>query len=127
MCCEELRRRLRELSHLDEMTEELATFDELHEEVDAELVLEHELHINQERVVDGVEDIFLKLDVLHLLVLENDILSDAFHGKELTCSLPLDEKDLAERTFANHLLDLEVFQVRFFLVSREDVLPAGLQ
>jgi hypothetical protein len=51
--------RLREALDLHEMAEELSTLDEFHEEVDPVLVLEDVLHVNEEGVVDGVEDVLL--------------------------------------------------------------------
>ena len=66
---EELGLVLGEHTHLDQVAEELAALDELHEEVDAELVLEHILHVHEERVVNLAQNILLQLDVLHLLIL----------------------------------------------------------
>lgn len=59
LCCEESHMRLREALDLHEMAEELSTLDEFHEEVDPVLVLEDVLHVNEEGVVDGVEDVLL--------------------------------------------------------------------
>jgi hypothetical protein len=36
------------------MSKQLSTFDKLHQEVNAEFILEDELHVDKERVVDGV-------------------------------------------------------------------------
>ena len=77
---EELGLVLGEHAHLDQVAEELAALDELHEEVDAELVLEHVLHVHEERVVNLAQNILLQLDVLHLLILQNYVLPDALHG-----------------------------------------------
>ena len=59
-------------------------------------------------MVNRAEDVLLKLNVLHLLVLEDDVLADDFHGVQPLVRRVLDEEDLAERTFANHLLNLKV-------------------
>lgn len=83
LCRKELGLVLGEHAHLDKMTEELATFDKFHQEVDAVLVLEHVLHVNQKRMVNLAEDVLLKLDVLHLFVLEDDVLADDLHGVRL--------------------------------------------
>lgn len=69
LCTEESNVLLRETLDLHEMAEKLTSLNELHEEVDAMLVLEDVLHIYKEGVVNGVEDIFLKSDVLQLVVL----------------------------------------------------------
>jgi hypothetical protein len=41
------------------MSEEFTTFNEFHDKVDAEIVLEHILHVYDERMVYSVEDILL--------------------------------------------------------------------
>jgi len=53
-----------ETFHLHKVTEEFASFNELHQEVDSVLVLEDKLHVNKEGVVDRIQDVLLKADVL---------------------------------------------------------------
>jgi len=65
------------------MSEQLTTLDELHQEVDTVVVLENVVHVNDERVVDAIEDIFLQLDILELLVVNDDVLSDTLHSVDL--------------------------------------------
>mmetsp|Transcript_46424 Transcript_46424/g.61484 ORF Transcript_46424/g.61484 Transcript_46424/m.61484 type:complete len:245 (+) Transcript_46424:821-1555(+) len=121
LSCEELSLVLREHSHLNEMAEELTTLDKLHEEVDTVLVLEDILHVDEEGVVDLTQDVFLELDVFHLLVLQNDILPDDLHGVELAGLRMLDEEDLAEGTLADKLTDLEIAERGLLaLVASED-------
>ena len=60
---------LREHTNFDEMAEKLATFDEFHQEVDTELILENIFHVNKERMIDLSEDILFELDIFHLLIL----------------------------------------------------------
>jgi len=43
-----------ELSHLNQVAEELSSLDERHEEINTVLVLEYIFHINQERMIDAV-------------------------------------------------------------------------
>jgi hypothetical protein len=69
LCSEESYMVLGEALYLHEMAEELSTLDELHEEIDSVIVLEDVLHINEERVVDGVEDVLLKFNVFELIML----------------------------------------------------------
>ena len=69
LCSEESYMVLWEALYLHEMAEELSTLDELHEEIDSVLVLEDVLHINEEGVVDGVEDVLLKFNVFELIML----------------------------------------------------------
>ena len=63
------------------MTKELTALDKLHQEIDPELVLEYVLHVYEERMVDLSKDVFLKLNVFHLFVFQNDIFADAFHSE----------------------------------------------
>ena len=63
------------------MTKELTALDKLHQEIDPELVLEYVLHVYEERMVDLSKYVFLKLNVFHLLVFQNDIFADAFHSE----------------------------------------------
>ena len=51
------------------MTEKFSTLDKFHEEVNSVFILKHEFHIHKEGMVDGVQNIFLKTDVLKLVVL----------------------------------------------------------
>jgi len=108
--CEELGLVLGEVADLDEMAEELAAFDELHQEVDPVIVLEHILHINQEWVVYLAQNIFLELDVLHLLVLEDDVLADALHRVQFASCGVLHQVHLAECALADHLTNLKVLK-----------------
>ena len=108
--CEKLGLVLWEHAHLDQMAEQLTTLHKLHEEVDAELVLEDILHVHQEWVVDLSQNVFFELDVLHLFVFEYYVLSDALHGVELVGLGVLDQEHLTERALADHLSDLEIFK-----------------
>jgi len=101
---------LREHTHFDQVTEELTALDELHQEVDTVLILEDVLHVDQEWVIDLAQDVFLQLDVLHLLILENDILANDFHGEQLFGSNLLDKEHLTEGTLADQFANLEVLQ-----------------
>lgn len=101
---------LREHTHFDQVAEELTALDELHQEVDTVLILEDVLHVDQEWVIDLAQDVFLQLDVLHLLILENDILANDFHGEQLLGSNLLDKEHLTEGTLADQFANLEVLQ-----------------
>ena len=75
---------LLETFDLHEMPKKLADFDKVHQEVDPKLVLKHVLHVYEERVVNSVENILLKLDVVHLFILNDDVLADTLHSVKLT-------------------------------------------
>ena len=118
---EELGLVLREHADLDQMAEELATLDELHKEVDAVVVLEDVLHVYKEGVVDLAQDILLQLNVLHLFVLEDNVLADDLHCVQLMVGCVFDQEDFAKRALADHLADLEVLQRGWrLLITSED-------
>ena len=94
--------------NFDKVAEKFSTLNELHQEVNAVLILEYILHVHQEWMVDRVKSIFLELDVLHLLILQDDILTDALHSVELVVLLVFDEEDLSKGTLSDHFADLEV-------------------
>lgn len=108
---EELSLVLGETLDSDQVSEQLTTLDKLHEEVNSELILEDELHVNKEGVLNGIQNIFLQLDVLHLLILQNHIFPDALHGVELLVKLVLHQKYFTESTFANKLSEFKVLQL----------------
>ena len=62
------------------MLEELATLDELHDEVDAVGFLEHVVHSDDERMINLMQNQFFNLKRLYGLVLDYNIFPDAFHG-----------------------------------------------
>lgn len=106
--CKELGLVLREHAHFDQVAEEFATLDELHQEVDTVLILEYVLHVDQEWVIDLAQDVFLQLNILHLLIFENDILANDLHGEQLLGSNLLDQEHLTEGTLADQFANLEV-------------------
>ena len=109
----------------DQMSEQLTSLDEVHQEVNSVVVLEHILHVDQEGMVNSVKNIFLKLDVLHLLVFDNNVLSDTLHCVQLACGLVLHEEDLTESTLANKFSELEVLEFSLNLGPCEDLLATA--
>ena len=100
------------------MSKQLASLNENHQEIDPEIVLEHILHVDQEGMVNLIENIFFEIDVLHLVVLQDKILSDTLHGEQFTGSLLLNKEHFAESSFANQFLDLKIFKPRIALLPR---------
>ena len=84
------------------MSEKLAAFDEFHDKVDSEIVLEDILHVHDEGMIHLEEDVFLQLYVLKLLILHYDVFSDTFHGKNLLVLLILDEINFSKGSLAYH-------------------------
>lgn len=62
-------------------------------------------------MVDSVQDILLELDIFHLLVLNNDVFTDALHGKEFVGAFLLDQEDFTEGALSDHLHQLEVLEL----------------
>lgn len=108
---EELCLVLRETLYSDQVSEQLTTLDKLHEEVNSELILEDELHVDQEGMLDRIQNIFFQLDVFHLLILQNYIFSNALHGIQILVKLILHQEYLTERTLADQLSKLKVLQL----------------
>lgn len=96
--------------HFDKMSEQFTALDELHDEINAEVILEDVLHVNDERVINLKKDVLLKLNVFELLILYNYILSDALHGKYLLVLLILHQVNFSKGALANHLQDHKVLQ-----------------
>ena len=90
--------------------EDHTALDKWHHEIDAEFILENEIHVYQEWVIHGLQNILLTFEVFELLVLNDEILPDALHCIELP-HVVLDEIYLAERTLANRLHNLELFEI----------------
>ena len=70
-------------ANLDQMPEELTALNEVHQEIDACLVTEHVVHADDEGVVHLVQDLLLQLEGVHVLILEDHVLSNALHGVNL--------------------------------------------
>ena len=95
---------------LSEVAEELATFDKLHEEKDAQLVLKDELHVDEEGVINRAQNLLLPPNVLHHAIINHSVLPDHFHSiLKLSLSI-LNKKDFAECTLTKQLLYLKVSQ-----------------
>lgn len=95
-------------SVLLEMVEQLTSVDELHDEVEMELVLERELELHNERMVKLLQDVTLDSDTVKLVSLEHKFFFDAFHRVVRSKNVVLDQVHFSERPTANHLNDLEV-------------------
>ena len=77
-----LRLGLREALLLGQVLEQLATLDELHDEVDAVGLLEDVVHADDERMVHLVKDELLDLEGFDGLMLNHHVLPDALHRIE---------------------------------------------
>lgn len=110
---------LGELPRFSQVHEKLTTSDKLHDEEDLHVGLEDELHTNEEGMVSLLQDIFLKHSRFNLIVIQNDILPERFHGVHCLRILLLHQKDFSETTFADDFYDLEGVKTRWSLILFE--------
>jgi len=108
---------------------QLSSSNEGHDEVQAELRLEEVVHSHQEWVVAAEQDILLKLGVIHLIILEEHILSDGLDRVQYLILLQLCEVDFTESTPTKDDHELEVLKLDILLLPGcdEDGLPHFLQ
>lgn len=106
--CKEPCLALFEALNCDQVSEQLATLDKLHEEVNSKLILEDVLHVHEEGVVDSIQNIFFELDIFHLLVLNYNVLTDTLHSVQLTILCVLHQEHFAEGAFTDHFQNLKV-------------------
>ena len=99
---------LREASHLAQVHEEFTTSDEAHDEENLLVRLEHVAHTNQKRVVSLQQDVLFQSRGLHLIILNDDILSQGLHGVNIVRIPLLDQKDFSEGATTDDGLDHEV-------------------
>lgn len=98
------------------MPVELSSLDEVHDEVDAEVVLEDEVHAHDERVFNIVKDVLLEFEALKEVLVNDHIFADALHGIDFSCLTMHSQIDFSEGTFADQLHDLEVLETNTSLV-----------
>jgi hypothetical protein len=91
-----------------QVTIELSTLNELHDEVDSEFILEYIVHAHDEGMLHSVEDVLLKFQRLKEVLINNHILSDTLHSKDFVGVTLLYHVHLAERTFTDHLHNNEI-------------------
>lgn len=105
--------------HLIQMTEELTSLNEVHQEVNSEVVLEHIIHAHDEWVLHVVKNVLFKLKTIKEVLVDNDIFSNSFHGIDFLGNAVLNEEDFTESALTNHFLDLEIleFDLRFFYIA----------
>ena len=103
------------------MTEEFTAADELHDEVDSDWALENVFHVDKEGVVHGAQDISFEVNVVHLIVLQDSVFTDALHRVLLIrIVLVLDEVDLAESAFTKHSDLPKIWELNLVLRPRKN-------
>ena len=109
-----------------ELSEKFTSPHELHDKVNSQIVLEHVVHANKERVLDAFKQNFLLLDgCIHQVSLEEQIFAERFHGEHFFCVYVLHQVNLAEAASPKDFLDLEIFKLYEFLpLVLEEILSA---
>lgn len=107
---------LLEAAHTCQVSEELATLDKVHQEVDAIFVLENVVHGYDEWVLHLVEDVLFELQTLKEVLVYYHILANALHSIELIGLSLLYHVDLAKGTFSNKLEDVKVLETSHLLL-----------
>ena len=105
------------------MPEKFTSFDKVHDEVYSEIVLEDEVHAHNEWMLNVVEDILLKLETIEKVLVNHNILPNAFHCIDLSGDSMLCQIHFAESAFANELHDHKILQADtsfLFVLASED-------
>ena len=99
---------LLEAVELLQVSMELATSAEAHDEVDFKLGLEDEIHVDKEGVFDFQQDLLLLECFLDKVHVEKLLLAKLLQGVNGSSLFLLNNKDLAEVPSSNDSLDIEV-------------------
>ena len=76
-------------------------------------------------MLNRVQNVLFKLNILELLIFYDDVLSDALHCKELASSCLLNQEHFAECALANQFAQFEVLQLHTrLLIPGEDILAS---
>ena len=89
---------------------EVASADVFQEKVNAVFVLKDVVHREHKGMCSIEQNILFILRILDLMLVDQDVLVNTFHGVELRVLLVDDKEDLAEGPLVDHLLDLEVLE-----------------
>ena len=92
------------------VSEKTSSLDERHDEVDTLFVLENVVKVYQERVIGSFQDISLHGQVLHLIVLDYELFSDAFHGIQLSILEELCQEHFTKSASADQSQDFKLIE-----------------
>ena len=96
---------------------ELSSSNEGHHEVEPEVVLEEVLHTDEERVVALEHDVLLQNRVLHLVVLDQDVLPNGLDCKELLSRLELSKEHLSKGSSSDNHEEVEILKGDYFITA----------
>jgi hypothetical protein len=88
--------RLRKALYLVKVVVDVAAGHVAQEKIDSLLVLKHELHRVDKRMVGLKQNFFFVLDIFHLVFLEHHVLVEALHRIKLTVFSALNQKHFSE-------------------------------
>ena len=95
---------------------QLSSSNEWHDKVKAELRLEQVVHAHKEWMVAAKQDILLKFGIVHLIILEEHILSDGLDSVQQLILLKLSEIYFTESTPTEDDHELEVLKLDVLLL-----------
>lgn len=111
--CEEFHLLLAEsFGLLLQVLEDHATFYVRHYEINPEKILENIIHIDQERMVYRPQNVLFHGDIGQLIMLDDQILPNAFHGEKFACVNVLNQVYFSECPSPNKLEDFKFFKTR---------------
>ena len=100
---------LLEATHAVDVVVDVASRQVLKEEVDFQLVLKDEIHRVNEWMLRLEQNVLLVFDILHLFLLEEQVLVDALHRVHLAHLAIGNEEDLAEAALIYDFSYLKIF------------------
>mmetsp|Transcript_42273 Transcript_42273/g.40497 ORF Transcript_42273/g.40497 Transcript_42273/m.40497 type:complete len:264 (-) Transcript_42273:562-1353(-) len=106
----ELRPFFREASAVPQMHEQFSSSHESHHEEYFLLCLEHIVHSHQERMVCLEKDLLFELGTFYLIVVDDDILPETFHGIHLFAALLLHQEHLTKASSPNDFPNDEILE-----------------
>ena len=92
------------------VSEKTSSLDERHDEVDTLLVLKDIVEIYQERVIGSFQDVSLHCQVLHLIMLDDELFSAAFHGIQLSILEELCQEHFTKSTPTDQSQDFKLIE-----------------
>ena len=83
---------------VDNESEEFSSLHKIHEEINSEVVLKNVLHLNDEGVVGGAQNVPFELGAFKLLIVDDFVLSNSLHCIHSFELFVLDEENLPKRS-----------------------------
>lgn len=97
-----------EPSHFVEMSEELSSSDEVHDEIYFLLTLEDVHHLDKKWMLGLHENLFFKFGTLKLIVLNQNVFSNTLHCVNFVIRLLLHKEYLSKTPLTNYFLHQKI-------------------